>query len=706
MTRISCKLLWMLLWAALGSLQCSAQLRWKEFANLRQGRHWHAVRYLAGDRAIVMGGYVNSAGILDGTPTRETEIVDLNTGAVSPGPPMRYARAEFPTVVLPDGDILVIGGYTTDGGSTRIERLDVQTMTWQPAGVMQRSRRQHAADFLSPEEILIFAGFNNSTAEIYNVASETTRLVRDLPTAANSAVSVNPDGRGPSYFGFREGGPNSARSRASLRYMKSTDLWEQDLVFDESPVSPRVTALNDGSVVVVGGALTESPFTGSPHTWIVNPLGVVRKGPSLNVGRQHLGIGSWSNSRVLTAGGIADGVAYSNVCEWIDLVKGIAERGPSLIRERCYAPMIMAPAPDGRMRAFVFSGLSTEMNTPLIEVLEDGACINQVTTQTLSSMRLVGSARLAEQTIALTSTSQYQSGGAYLPNRVAVRNGFDLQFSFRLSDGNDNGMVDNGDPGADGIAVVFLPETPTAIGRAGDGIGYHEIGHGMAVEYDSYLNPAFSDPSTSHVAVQVGDGRLLRAWHMAPYLRGIATNGVPSFTADGRTYHGKISYAAGRLTVFVSETGEFAKPVISIDSFDIQQILNLDSRGSCYVGFTSSTGMSSEIHELLSVELTECQPLVSSTDDDVDVSIPHNDFARIAPNPSNSSCELQFADELPGDAVLDVVDHQGRVLRRQTVLRGARSVELFSDEFLSVGSYVVRVFLGGQVWSVPLVIVR
>ncbi|MFM8772107.1 MAG: lectin-like domain-containing protein [Candidatus Kapaibacterium sp.] len=662
------------------------------------------MRYLSGDRAIVIGGYVNSTGILTGAPTRETEVIDLNSGAVSPGPSMQYARAEFPTVVLPDGDVLVIGGYSTDGGSTRIERLDVQTMTWLPAGVLQSARRQHAADFLSPDEILIFAGFDNSTAEIYTVASERTRLVSNLPSSANNAVSVNPDARGPSYFGFREGGPNSPRRKTSLRYMKSTDRWEEDLVFDESPLAPRVTALNNGSVVVVGGSVSEQPFVGSKSTWIVNPLGVVRKGPSLAIGRQHMGLGTWSNSRVLTAGGLESGVVISNVCEWIDLEKGLAERAPNLVHERSYAQMIMAPAASGRMRAYVISGLRNGANTPLIELLEDSVCQTRVSPQPLTQMRLAGSAIRSEEGIRLTSTRQYESGSAFVENRVSVRNGFELTFSFRLSEGNDNGMVDEGDPGADGVAVVLLPETPSALGQPGDGIGYHEIPHGIAVEYDSYLNPAYSDPNTSHVAVQVGDGRLLRAWHMMPYVRGVATAGVPRFKADGSLYHGRIVYTPGKLLVYVSTTGVFDEPVLDVDSFDIQQILNLDSRGSCYVGFTSSTGRSSEVHELLSVELTDCQP-VTTVHDEQDGS-GNSGQMTIMPNPVNSAAHIRLSSPLHVDALLELVDLHGRVLLQRTIPEGSTFWSLDAFSMVVPGRYYVRIITPDKVLSSPLTIVR
>ncbi|MBU3679541.1 MAG: T9SS type A sorting domain-containing protein [Candidatus Kapabacteria bacterium] len=712
MTRAGCSPTFSSLWSLCSALiilclsftGLSAQLAWKEFARLINGRHHHAVRYLQGDRLLVIGGYIGSRSILGGTPTNSTEIIDLATGQVSPGPSMTYTHSEFPTIVLADGDILVIGGYSIDGGNTVIERLDITTMRWITFGSLNRDRRQHVADYLSPDEVLIFGGYGESSAEILDLKTSRCRLVRTLPSAANSAVSINPDGRGPSFFGFRTGGANSPRSRESIRYMRSTDTWESDLVFDESPVAPGVAVVNDGSVLVAGGALKETPFVGSTASWIVSPLGVVRKGPSLTVGRQHLSAGTWRRDRVLVAGGLADDAVITNAVEWLDLQSMKSVRGPNLINARCYAPMIMAPNADGRLRAFVVSGLGPEENTPLVEVLEDSVCFPAVTDQQLSDMRLVGSAKYREGAIGLTSTAQYESGGAFLRNRVAVRNGFDLTFSFRLSDGNDNGMVDEGDPGADGVAVVFLPETPTAVGQPGDGIGYHEIPHGIAVEYDSYLNPAYSDPNTSHVAVQVGDGRLLRAWHMPPYGRGVAAIGVPRFKADGSVYHGRISYSAGKLLVYVSTTGQFDEPVLEVDSFDIQKILNLDSRGSCYVGFTSSTGRSSEVHELLSVELTDCQPVTSVLDAQKGLYRPVR--LTVVPNPVTVAAQVHFSLPLQSESLLELVDVHGRVIQQFTIPAGATSQSLDAISTIASGMYTVRLATQDGVISSPLTILR
>ena len=322
----------------------------------------------------------------------------------------------------------------------------------------------------------------------------------------------------------------------------------------------------------------------------------------------------------------------------------------------------------------------------------------------LSDMRLAGSAKYDTKSIRLTTTGQYQSGGAYLRNRVSVRNGFDLTFSFRLSEGNDNGLVDNGAPGADGVAVVFLPDSPTALGRPGDGIGYHEITHGIAVEYDSYLNAAFSDPNGSHVAVQVGDGRQLRAWHAAPYLRALATKDVPSFKADGSVYHGRIEYDQGTLRVYVSTIRTFDKPVIEIKNFDIDSILRLDSRGSCFVGFTSSTGLSSEIHELLSVELSDCQPLTTTVNEPVPDA--QSSGINIAPNPATAEVLVVLQAPLTSSAMLSILDVSGRVVARQAVPAGSTDIIIDSISALWSGTYLVQVVTENGVMSAPLMLVR
>ncbi len=682
-----------------------AQLQWRVFASLKAGRHHHVARYLNDEKILVIGGYVNSTGILGGTPTNTTEIIDLRTAAVTEGPSMTFDRTEFPSLVLPDGDILVFGGHSqSTEGRRAVERYDVTTGTWSVVGQMAVTRRQHCADFLSDDEVLIFGGFYNETAELYTISTGTSRRVADLPSAANSAVSINPDGRGPSFWGFREGGADSDRSFNSIMWDVVGDRWLADLFFDEAPVAPKLTVQPDGSVLVISGATGETFFRTTKSTWLVSPDGVVSKGPSLIEGRQWHVAGPWADDQILVASGLGDGVTFLDRCEWVWTRDNTSTPAPTLNVPRAFSQMIMARAKDGRMRAFVISGLSPGSNTVTVEVLEDSACANGVTSIPLVSMRRAGSAAFNGNVIALTGTGQYETGSAWIRNKVPISAGFDITFRFRLSDGNDNGQPDNGSPGADGIAIVFQTSSPTALGKPGDGIGYNEMPHGLAVEFDSYLNPAFSDPSGSHVAVQVGDGRMLRPWHVAPYLKGLETAGSPNFVADGSIYVARIVLEGTTLRVYCGKGALPAAPTLTVEDVNMQDILRLDPYGACYVGFASSTGKSSERHELLGVEITGCDPLVSSVDDGVE--IPRLDVdARVMPNPAIGEARLQLTSPLTVDVPARVVDMHGRVSAQFTIEAGATDV-MIPMMGLASGTYRVVVGSGPTSVSLPLVVVR
>lgn len=680
-----------------------AQTKWEIFASLNQGRHLHAARYLNGDKILVIGGYVNSTIILGGTPTNTTEIIDLSTGVVTAGPPMAYSRSEFSSLMLPDGDILVIGGYSNNAGNTAIERFDVDTYTWSVVGTMKSSRRQHCADFLNGDEILIFGGLNNSTAEIFTISTGKSELVARLPGAANSAVSINPDGRGPSFWGYRSGGEGSDRPFESIRYEKATNKWAKDLVFDDKPVAPQLVNLADGSAFVVSGAVSEAPFRTSTRTWTVSPFGEVARGPSLVAGRQWHVVGTWNDDRILVGGGIVDGVRITGTCEWLELPSSKSVRAPTMNIPRAYGKMILARAADGRMRAFVVSGLTDGKNTPTIEVLQDSVCAAGSTAISLLDMRFLGSAKQVGQAVQLTSTEQYQSGAAWLRNKLPVRAGFDIRFKFRLSNGNDNGQIDNGSPGADGVALVFQNSTPVAIGKPGDGIGYNEMPHGIAVEFDSYLNAAISDSSASHIAVQKGDGMMLRPWHVSPYYLGGNFHQSPNFVADGSVYHARVVLDGKVLTVYCDTIGQLNEPVLTIPDLNFESILSLDAYGACYVGFTSSTGRSSEVHEIFDVIVKGCQPLVSSVEHH---SINNEQISPLVyPLPATDIAMLRLDDPLSSPVECNVINVRGQVVAISSIEADRLEVPL-NVSSLDPGIYTVVFRRGVQVVALPLVIVR
>ena len=682
----------------------AAQNQWKVFANLAEGRHHHRAIYLKDGKIMVIGGYLRSRGILDGTPTAKTELIDVTTGTVTSGPSMTFPRAEFPLVELGNGDIVVFGGYTgTGSGQSAIERYSVSENKWSVIGSMQNTRRQHAAALLNNEEILVFGGFMSSSAEIFSLRTGQSRPLSPLPGSANNACVIAPVNRHPTFWGFRESGPNSNRSRRSIRYDVPTDKWIADLEFDVASVAPRAVRLNTGDVLVISGAVSESPFITTPKTWIVTSSGNVQTGPTLTQGRQWHVAGLWGDGRVLVASGLGNNTSFFSTCEWLNAATGQSEQAPTLNVGRAFSDMIIVRSKEGRNRAFVISGLTaSDGNTPTVEVLED-SCFNSDLRIQLSELKLVGNATYAAPNIMLTQSATYQRGAAWLPNKLNVAGGLDVRFSFRFANGNDNGQVDKGPQGADGIVFVLQNAYPTVIGKVGDGIGYNEIPSGLAVEFDAFLNAAFSDPSGSHIAIQAGDGQYLRAWHVPPYLKAIATKGVPQFVADGRVFHARIVLQGTTMSVYCDTTGELNAPVVVATDIDLQKILSLGPDGATYAGFTAATGFAQQSHEILGLQIGGCETLVSV--DDEAQSLGESFTARVVPMPASYNAVVEVSATSARDRECRIMDARGVCVMRLVLTAGRATLELPIDR-IAQGAYTVLLQDGLQTVSVPLVVTR
>lgn len=518
------------------------------------------------------------------------------------------------------------------------------------------------------------------------------------------ATLVPVEGRTPTFFGFAQGAALFPRTH-SIRFNFEKMVWEQDLRFTSTTQAPRAIPLADGSAFVAGGARRQSPLQGSTNTWKVSPDGDVTNAPGLLTGRVLHEMGLWSKNCVLVAGGMRDSSKITGSCEWVDLERGVTTQAPSLNNPRAAFKLAVVPMRDGRTRAFAVSGVRPDgQNTNSIEVLEDSACETRSEPVATSSMRLVGSAQNDGSAIQLTADESNRSGAAFIRDRVLVRNGFELSFSFRLTKGNDGSNTDGGDPGADGLAVVFLPGGPSALSTAAGGLGYDGIGHGMAVEFDAFRDTSALDPNGSHVAVQIGNGRTLSARHEAPFMRAITAEGGPSLRADGTLYFGRISLSGNHLSVSISESTTFGDPVIVISDFDISRALGLDERGSCFIGFTASTGASFQQHTLVSVNLQNCEPLFVNVDEQTPEI--ENVAFSVTPNPASATALVKFTAPLPMNSTMSISDVHGRLVWRQDIAAGATSTSIGSLAELPSGTYVVLLPVGSGVLTQTLCIVR
>ena len=243
----------------------------------------------------------------------------------------------------------------------------------------------------------------------------------------------------------------------------------------------------------------------------------------------------------------------------------------------------------------------------------------------------------------ITPPMPRQVGAAWYPKAQQVREGFSTRFRLRLASPSTHckrmhdGHTHCRSRGGDGIAFVVQNQHPSALGAAGQGLGYEGIKNSIAVEFDSFMNYDQFDPMENHISVQT------RGWEFAnsanhSYSLGQAVRGVPDLTdgvLDVRvTYTPAMDvdeaafmadnlmslahfitngrdFKAGAAPQWVTGLGVIrvylfgaATPLLTVPC-NLENTLRLD-QGRAWVGFTASTGSSAwQGHEVLAWEFTQ-----------------------------------------------------------------------------------------------------
>jgi WD40 repeat protein len=151
--------------------------------NMAVARDGPGAALLPDGRVLVVGGYHNPGGVYEAS----TEIYNPSTNSFSAGPPTPTELYAPAVASLPDGRVLIAGGYD---GSNIVARADVfnpSTGTYSPVGPMLHARENTAAALLADGRILVVGGYDNSgnslnTTEIFDPKTNTFSLGPTLPT--------------------------------------------------------------------------------------------------------------------------------------------------------------------------------------------------------------------------------------------------------------------------------------------------------------------------------------------------------------------------------------------------------------------------------------------------------------------------------------------------------------------------------------------
>jgi hypothetical protein len=230
---------------------CPSVEHWALTGSMAEERAAHEAVLLPNGQVLVMGGVT-----LGDMFHNSAELYDPASGSWSDTGSMRDVRAGHTATLLPNGQVLVTGGANNMVPVLETAELyDPATGTWSPAGSMASARHSHTATLLPNGQVLVTGGFGElgvlATAELYDPATNTW----------SSSGSLSDDRRGhtatllPNGQVLVAGGVASDFSRLATAelYDPATGTWHSTGSMASARLGHTATLLLNGKVLVAGG---------------------------------------------------------------------------------------------------------------------------------------------------------------------------------------------------------------------------------------------------------------------------------------------------------------------------------------------------------------------------------------------------------------------------------------------------------------------
>ncbi|MBM2814548.1 MAG: hypothetical protein HW421_1310 [Ignavibacteria bacterium] len=326
----------------------------------------------------------------------------------------------------------------------------------------------------------------------------------------------------------------------------------------------------------------------------------------------------------------------------------------------------------------------------------------------IDNLKFVSNARQAGKAIRLTEATPMTQSAIWYGDLVNAGKGFETVFSFRMSQGF-NATDDGSSPGAEGIAFVIQNSSLSALGFPAGNIGFAGIPNSVAIEFDTYNNKTdMYDPDGNHVAVFSNGIKGNYAFHNPQFCLGTSSN-IPQLRADNTLYYAKIDYnmEPGKLRVWLDNTDKFdGNPALTIDKFELAKAINLDN-GRAYIGFTSATGDSYQIHEIQSWKYCSNAFLITGVPENKELQSGQPQL-MLNPNPVDNIAYLSFYIPTGGDAEISIFDILGNTLytSHESNLNVGQNSKAVDCRSIPVGIYYGSVKTMNDIKVAPFVIQR
>ncbi|MDC8016197.1 PKD domain-containing protein [Tahibacter soli] len=282
----------------------------------------HSAARLPDGRVLVMGGY--STG---GPSTASAEFYDAATGAFAAAPPLVVSRGEAGVATLGDGRILIVGGVrqTASGGEflRSAEIYDPVSASWSvtPGSLTGNTVTTYPTTVtLQDGKVLVIDGTNS---QVFDPATGVfTVAIAMNTTRSRGAAALLPDGRV-----LLAGGQNNANvvlTTADI-WDPATNTWSATGAMATARHSATATRLADGRILIAGGSNGSSKQAGAevfdPATQTFSSTGAL-----LTARAGHTAV-ALTDGSVLVAGGYTNASVTSSLERWYPATGTWADAG-------------------------------------------------------------------------------------------------------------------------------------------------------------------------------------------------------------------------------------------------------------------------------------------------------------------------------------------------------------------------------------------